>query len=612
VEKAGALCRILAAEEDTHEPPQQGATAPADPKPGEGATLICPKCEFEQQRSEECIKCGIIFRKFVKDPNVEKRATAKEVEPDNNPVLDGIPEKKHRDWLPTAVFGIALLILLIVVLRGFFAVFSSSPVRETAQKTSIKEKIAEAIGDVKSSFKPQSAKINDLIVQTPLLNISDVDSGFVKIRGRVEKKDNARHNRCPISTNDCLYYKWIFDYYGVTSGSIGGSSWVVITSPESVGSEFIIVDETGEILVSPHLARSVILLNASVVKYDRANIPANAKKVKKYETNSDDSIFEKYNEIRVTEYFIRPGDNVIVLGTVKVKEGKKVITHGRGPQEPGYLVVKRLGSVTRQAKEEKTPKRKPESYRADAGDKKVATLSEKSHTSALPGQRVGQQENGLIAFYPFNGNANDESGNGNHGTVYGAATAEDRFGNVDSAYSFDGVDDYVDIGRPLVSEDFTISFWLKSNGRQNRFAVPVSQGNMSYRGFSFTFTKGPYNGFNWGTWKDKKTADPNWGKSAWHTLNFNFPKDIKLDLTWHHLAATQKGNTITVYRDGEFQGTVSGFLIVHGRFDFNIGRASGNRDFNHRAFNGVIDDIRIYNRALSEGEILDLYKALYD
>ena len=52
---------------------------------------------------------------------------------------------------------------------------------------------------------------------------------------------------------------------------------------------------------------------------------------------------------------------------------------------------------------------------------------------------------GLIAYYPFNRNANDESENGNHGTVYGATLTTDRFGNPDSAYSFDGVDDYIEV-----------------------------------------------------------------------------------------------------------------------------------------------------------------------
>jgi hypothetical protein len=131
---------------------------------------------------------------------------------------------------------------------------------------------------------------------------------------------------------------------------------------------------------------------------------------------------------------------------------------------------------------------------------------------------------------------------------------------------------------------------------------------MSYKGFNFTFTKGLYNGFSWGTWKEKSVTDPHWGKSAWHTLNFNFPRDINADSTWHHLAATCTGNTISVYRDGKLQGSASNLPINYGQFNFNVGRASGNRDFNHRTFNGVIDDIRIYNRALSEEEILGLYR----
>ena len=53
---------------------------------------------------------------------------------------------------------------------------------------------------------------------------------------------------------------------------------------------------------------------------------------------------------------------------------------------------------------------------------------------------------GLVAYYPFNGNANDESGNRNDGIVHGATLTTDRNGNAASAYVFDGVDDYIRIG----------------------------------------------------------------------------------------------------------------------------------------------------------------------
>lgn len=265
-------------------------------------------------------------------------------------------------------------------------------------------------------------------------------------------------------------------------------------------------------------------------------------------------------------------------------------------------------SVQNEPKPEEIQPSKSESSLGEPDNMTGTFVPQKSPSLAPAAKNNFQQANDFIAIYPFNGNANDESGNGNHGTVFGASPVKDRFGNEDSAYSFDGVNDYVDIGHPLVSGEFTISFWLKSNGRQNRFAVPISQGNMSYRGFGFTFTKGSYNGFHWGTWKDKKVSNSYGGKSAWYTIDFNFPKDINTDLTWHHLTATHKDNTIAVYRDGIFQGTASKFPINYGSFNFNIGRASGNRDFNHRTFNGVIDDIRIYNRALSGEEIVVLYK----
>jgi len=71
---------------------------------------------------------------------------------------------------------------------------------------------------------------------------------------------------------------------------------------------------------------------------------------------------------------------------------------------------------------------------------------------------------GLIAYYPFNGNANDESGNGNHGTVYGATLTEDRFGNNNKAYLFTN-NSYIDIGNSpdlnvIAIGDFSMSGWV--------------------------------------------------------------------------------------------------------------------------------------------------------
>lgn len=70
---------------------------------------------------------------------------------------------------------------------------------------------------------------------------------------------------------------------------------------------------------------------------------------------------------------------------------------------------------------------------------RVAQSTEQELGSITP-QQSTSVEQGLVAYYPFNGDVRDESGNGNHGMANGAALTTDRFGNPNSAYSFDGVD----------------------------------------------------------------------------------------------------------------------------------------------------------------------------
>ena len=72
--------------------------------------------------------------------------------------------------------------------------------------------------------------------------------------------------------------------------------------------------------------------------------------------------------------------------------------------------------------------------------------------------------NGLVGWWPFNGNANDESGNGHNGAVNGCALANDRFGNSFSAYIFNGVTDFIRINDVLIpgtATSYTFSFWIK-------------------------------------------------------------------------------------------------------------------------------------------------------
>jgi hypothetical protein len=70
--------------------------------------------------------------------------------------------------------------------------------------------------------------------------------------------------------------------------------------------------------------------------------------------------------------------------------------------------------------------------------------------------------NGLVAYYPFNGNANDESGNGNNGIVYGATLTTDRCGNPNSAYYFDGISNYISlnpVNNFIGLNNYSVCFW---------------------------------------------------------------------------------------------------------------------------------------------------------
>lgn len=74
--------------------------------------------------------------------------------------------------------------------------------------------------------------------------------------------------------------------------------------------------------------------------------------------------------------------------------------------------------------------------------------------------------NGLVGYWPFNGNANDESGNGNNGVVNGATLTSDRFGNVGKAYSFDGLSNFIEVANNSSLQNtqaFSISAWFYIN-----------------------------------------------------------------------------------------------------------------------------------------------------
>jgi hypothetical protein len=194
----------------------------------------------------------------------------------------------------------------------------------------------------------------------------------------------------------------------------------------------------------------------------------------------------------------------------------------------------------------------------------------------------GGTEPGLVAYYPFNGNANDESGNGNHGTVNGATLAADKDGNADSAYSFDGVNDIITVSdsNTLDTGDFSFSLWIKANGI-GRYEHLLDKYSLS-TGFFVVNIDGPwylhYNGYVVGS---TSTIDVG---------------------NWQHMAGTYDGTTLKIYINGALENSKVPHrpLVNSNDRPLMIGsNGLGN-------FNGIMDEVRIYNYALSADEILAL------
>ena len=202
-----------------------------------------------------------------------------------------------------------------------------------------------------------------------------------------------------------------------------------------------------------------------------------------------------------------------------------------------------------------------------------------------------------IAYYPFNGNANDESGNNHHGVVNGATLATDRFGNPNIAYSFDGDNDNIEVAHhSSFNSDIglAISLWAKSNPVESEWRTMIVKGD---------------NDTDWDLWA-VQLCDGDEGIEG--AITFYNGEDDYIgnsaidDETWHHIVLTFDGDASwDVYVDKIIDVTATDDDCYNDT-DILIGALyedGGIAD----VFDGVIDDIRIYGRTLTEDEIQTLY-----
>ena len=194
---------------------------------------------------------------------------------------------------------------------------------------------------------------------------------------------------------------------------------------------------------------------------------------------------------------------------------------------------------------------------------------------------------GLVAYYPFNGNADDESGNGNDGTANGALLTEDRFGNANSAYNFDGVDNYLNFGNNdslNITEAISLIAWI--------YPRSLEKGRIISKW-------GYHSGYELDVVSDEIRFNLNQYVQATSSIS-------GMENQWIFVSATWDGNIVKLYINNSLVDSSDyAESLVTSPNNLLIGEMANFAPIGY--FNGILDDLRIYNRALSESEIQQLY-----
>lgn len=201
--------------------------------------------------------------------------------------------------------------------------------------------------------------------------------------------------------------------------------------------------------------------------------------------------------------------------------------------------------------------------------------------------------NGSAGWWALNGNANDQSG-GNNGTVSGAVATTGQNGQANGAYNFNGTTSYISGAAPTMAiTNVTLSGWAL-------IQPGVSKGTIAHIGAN--------NGYSIGVGTNLTSTD--------NSVTILFPQKrwvltgATMAAGWHHITLTlANDSTPTIYLDGAKINSYVGTAPAAPSAQISIGRNIGDEGANQaeRSFNGSIDDVRLYSRALSVSEVATLY-----
>lgn len=207
--------------------------------------------------------------------------------------------------------------------------------------------------------------------------------------------------------------------------------------------------------------------------------------------------------------------------------------------------------------------------------------------------------NGLIAFYPFSGNANDSSGNGHHGTAVGATLTNDRFGMPNRAYNLNSVGSKIDLlfGNFWLANDRTISFWVSSNPsgiEQRVLGYRPNCNSIDEQGFEFLLNaQNPIMEY----WNAHSNGNQNPGPFV--------------SGAWTHILVSKEDTIGRYYVNGTLQVEIHPIETITQNAMLSVSSGisciANFPNNSNKRYRGKIDEIGLWNRALSTVEILNLY-----
>ena len=203
---------------------------------------------------------------------------------------------------------------------------------------------------------------------------------------------------------------------------------------------------------------------------------------------------------------------------------------------------------------------------------------------------LGNLNNGLVAYFPLDGNASDLV-SGATGTIHGASSVPNRWGMANSAFSFDGTDDYIEVPYQSTysSNQFSFSLWVNPSANSSSYQSPFT-----FRGLptGFMLYKDPSN--TWSPWVGTGSA---WGSTNLGAITLN---------EWVFIVCTYNGTAFAGYKNGSLVSTSSPSFAPNTSSPLRIGAGVTESTTPSYFFNGQVDELRFYNRALSDTEIKQL------